>query len=133
MLFFIRKGYDLGLDAWAITWTDALNLSVVEWGVVQSVSQNIVRFGIGISRPALELFQMAHVSIHIRELMEVVLTILCLHQVVMDAAAIDAYRCTGFHSVMGNAMTGDRFCQMIRCGFPFFQEKNGNDFLFIRK
>ena len=49
--------------------------------------------------------------------MEVAFSVLCIHQIEVDAACVDSYRCAGLHPSVGNAMSGDGFCQLVRCGF----------------
>ena len=51
------------------------------------------------------------------ELVEVTLSVLCLHLVEVHAAGIDAYRSSGFHSAVADTVSGDGFGQLIRCRF----------------
>ena len=78
MLGLVWEGNNLGFDAWAITWTDTLDLSVEQRRICQSATQYFVHFFVGVASPALQLFQLSWIA-HEREAMEVVLSVLGIH------------------------------------------------------
>ena len=102
VLITLRKGDDLRLDAGAITRTDTLDLSVVEWRVRQALPQDVVTSLVGVGRPATQLPQQTMLRIEEREFMEIILTRLFGHLLKMDTAGINAHRCSGLHPIRAN-------------------------------
>ena len=49
--------------------------------------------------------------------MEIVFSVLCLHQIEMYAPGIDAHRGSGLHPASGDSVAGDGFGQVIGGGF----------------
>ena len=71
MLRFVGESHNLGFYTGAITWADTLDLSVEKGRIRQTFLQDAVCFFVGEAGPARELFQMAYMSVHERELVEV--------------------------------------------------------------
>ena len=59
MLLLVGKGDNFRFYAWAVTRTDALNLSVIEWRVRQSATKNLMRGRIGVGDKATHLLEFA--------------------------------------------------------------------------
>ena len=96
MLVFVRKGHELGLDGRTVARTDALDLTVVEWGVGQSAAERLVNITVGVACPARKLAQDA-LRRHEAELMEIRFTLLYLHVLEVNRASVDAYRRARLH------------------------------------
>ena len=56
MLLLIGKSGELCLDAGAVAWAGALNLSVVEWRVGDGGHQRAMYLGVSVAGPARQLF-----------------------------------------------------------------------------
>lgn len=91
MLRFVGESHNLGFYTGAITWADTLDLSVEKGRIRQTFLQDAVCFFVGEAGPARELFQMAYMSVHERELVEVTFSVLDFHILIMHAASIYAY------------------------------------------
>ena len=109
MLRFVGESHNLGLYTGAITWADTLDLSVEKGGIRQPFLQNPVYLFIGETSPARELFQMAYMSIHERELVEVTFSILNFHVLIVHAASVYTYGGSRLHASEGDAVFGDGF------------------------
>ena len=116
MLRFVGEGHDFGLDARTVTRADALDLSVEKGRVGQSFPERVVYLFVGKAGPALQLFQVARFADK-REAVEIILAVLCIHQVKVYALSVDAHRGTRLHASGRNAVAGDGFSQVIRCRF----------------
>ena len=117
MLLFVGEGHNFCLYTGTVTGTYALNLSVEKGRVRQTLAQDAVCFFIGEAGPAWQLLQMAHAVIHKGELVEIVFSVLNIHILIVHAASVDAYRRSGFHSSVCDAMSGNGFGQLVGCRF----------------
>ena len=113
VLRFVGEGDDFGLDAGAVTRSDALYLSVEKGRFRQSFTQDAVCFLVGETGPAGQLFQVAYAGIHEGELVEVAFALLYLHLLVVYASSVDAHRRSRLHPSEGDAVAGDGFGQFV--------------------
>ena len=99
------------LQSWSLYWGNnvgnTLDLSVEKGRIWQTFLQNPVYLFIGETSPARELFQMAYMSIHERELVEVTFSVLNFHILIMHAASVYAYGGSRLHASECDAMFGD--------------------------
>ena len=109
VLRFVGESHNLGFYTGAITWADTLDLSVEKGRIRQTFLQDAVCFFVGEAGPARELFQMAYMSVHERELVEVTFSVLDFHILIMHAASIYAYGGSRLHASKGDAMLCDGF------------------------
>ena len=117
VLFLVGEGYDFGFYTGAIAGPYTLNLPVEKGRIRQPFTKDAVCFLIGEAGPARQLLQVAYAVVHKGEFMEVVFSFLNLHIFVMHAPSVDAYGGSRFHSSVCDAVPGDGFGQLVRCGF----------------
>ena len=118
MLVFIGKSDYFRLNTGAITRTDAAYLTIVEWRIWQSCTQNVMHLAVGIDNPARALSQHTFHRGKIGEAMEIVFAILHGSFREVDSSGIEAHRGTGFHAVGGKSegfqLLGDAVCCWFR-------------------
>ena len=116
MLVFVGKGYDFCFDAWAVSWTNAFDLSVVQRRVGQAFFQDFMNFRVGECNPTRQLGQRAGCA-HKRKVLNTFVSGLHLHLVEVYTSAIDSNWGARFHSVCADAPSRDTFRKVEACRF----------------
>ena len=117
VLRLVGEGDDFRLDAGAVARPDALDLPVEKGRIGQAAAQYLVRFLVGVARPAGQLLELSGRGVEEGELVEVRLAVLHFHILVVDAAAVDAHGRAGLHAAVSDAVRGDGFGQFVRSRF----------------
>ncbi len=116
MLFLVSEGHQFCFYAGTISWPNALDLTIIERRVRQSLSQSLMHFLVGISYPARQLWELSDFS-HEGEFVKITLARLQLHLIEVDSPSVHSNRRTCFHPACRDTMLRDAFCQMKAWAF----------------
>ena len=98
MRFFVGKTVNLVFDGWAIAWAHAFYLACKHWAAVKTAAYDVMGGAVGMGNPARHLARMQITRAAHRKHRRRRVTWLLTQSRKINAAAINAWRCTRFQT-----------------------------------